>query len=242
MRAYLSPTPDCGLYWGPLTKGTLLRRYKRFLADVELEDGGIVTAHTPNTGSMLGCSEPGRPVWLSLHDQAKRKYVYSLEMIRMPFALVGVNTGLPNRLIKTAIQAGCMEEFPFPARVAGEVRYGESRLDLRVETDNQPTAFVEIKNCTLVENGTACFPDAVTSRGARHLEELAKAVKQGFRAVIFILVQRGDAERFSPADRIDPEWGRALRDVLDKGVELLVYRADLSLEKIAVGKRLPVVL
>lgn len=225
-----------------MVEGTLIRRYKRFLADVAMPGGGMVTAHTANTGAMLGCSEPGRPVWLSVHDAPGRKYKHTLEMIRMPDALVGVNTGVPNKLVRAAALAGVVPEFPFPAEVASEVRCGESRLDLRLSTTEGADVFVEIKNCTLVENGTALFPDAVTVRGARHVEELARLAGSGVGAVIFVLVQRGDAVRFSPADHIDPEWGKALRRAVRKGVELLAYRADLDLTAIRLGARLPVTL
>ncbi|MCC8109306.1 MAG: DNA/RNA nuclease SfsA, partial [Planctomycetes bacterium] len=164
------PAADGSLVWPePLTEGVLVRRYKRFLADVTLQDGSLVTAHTANTGAMLGCSEPGRPVWLSRHDRPGRKYPYSLEMIRMPSAMVGVNTGIPNRLVEAAVAAGAVAELPRPDALRREVRRGASRLDLLLETAGRET-LVEIKNCTLVENGAALFPDAVTVRGARHLE------------------------------------------------------------------------
>lgn len=240
--AYLAPTPDGGLLWGPLVEGRLIRRYKRFLADVALADGDVVTAHTANTGAMLGCSEPGRRVWLSRHDNPARKLPYTLEFIDMPAARVGVNTGVPNRLVRAAALAGRIPEFGTPDGVRPEVKRGDSRLDLLLSAAGKPDTVVEIKNCTLVEEGTALFPDAVTLRGTRHLEELAAVRRGGERAVVFVLVQRADALRFAPADRIDPAWGRALRAVLRQGVELLVYRAVLDLEGIRLGDRLPVVL
>lgn len=239
MTTYLSPAPDGGLRWGPLVEARLLRRRKRFLADVELADGTCLTAHTPNTGAMLGCSEPGRRVWLSRHDAPGRKYAHTLEMIEMPSALVGVNTGVPNRLVRSAALAGRIPEFPFPVVATSEVRMGASRLDLRLDGKTSPPVFIEIKNCTLVENGIAFFPDAVTARGSRHLEELEQIAVSGCRAILFVLIQRADAERFSPADHIDPEWGRRLRRALRRGVELLPYRAALNLEGIAVERRLP---
>lgn len=238
---YLGPMPDGrGLYWGDLTEGVLLRRYKRFLADVELPDGTVVTAHTANTGAMSGCSEPGRPVWLSRHDRPGRKLPYTLEMIAMPAALVGVNTGVPNRLVKTTAQAGALPEFPHPAEVRSEVRHGASRLDLLLSAPGSPDTYVEIKNCSLVEDGVAYFPDAVTTRGARHLEELAQLAGEGKRAILFVLAQRADAEVFRPADHIDAEWGRTLRRVLSRGVEIVVYRARLDREGIRLERRLPV--
>ena len=241
-HGYLQPTPAGGLFWGPLVEGRLIRRYKRFLADVELPDGQTITAHTANTGAMLGCSEPGRPVWLSPHDGPKRKYRHSLEMIRMPSALVGINTGVPNRLVRAAAVAGVIPEFPDISSCRSEVTHGDSRLDLCLTRADRPDTYVEIKNCTLVENGTAYFPDAVTARGTKHLGELAGLAGSGYRAVLFVLVQRGDAERFGPADHIDPQWGGALRAAVRAGVELLVYRASLDLETIGVGSRLPVIL
>lgn len=239
---YLAPAADGGLRWGPLVEGTLLRRYKRFLADVELVNGETVTAHTANTGTMLGCSEPGRPVWLSHHDVPTRKLKYTLEMIAMPTAVVGVNTGVPNKLVRTSVLAGRVPELPLPEVARPEVTRGDSRLDLLLSDPGRPDTLVEIKNCSLVEDGTALFPDAVTARGAKHLGELADIAAGGERAVLFIVVQRGDAFRFSPADRIDPEWGRVLRRAMEAGVELLVYRAAVDLDGIRLDRRLPVVL
>ncbi|MDR2945200.1 MAG: DNA/RNA nuclease SfsA [Candidatus Adiutrix sp.] len=239
---YLSPAPNGGLYWGPLVEGRLVQRYKRFLADVELADGRLVTAHTANTGRMLGCSEPGRPVWLSVHDRPGRKYPLSLEMIAMPTALVGVNTMVPNRLVARAFAEGVVDALGGPVKVETEVAVGHSRLDLRLTTADNAVIMVEVKNCTLAEDGAAYFPDAVTARGAKHLDELAALAASGARAVIFILVQRADADRFSPADHLDPEWGRRLRAALQAGVEIWPYRADLSLTQITLGPRLPVVI
>ena len=243
LSGYLAPTLVGGLRWGPLIRGRLLRRYKRFLADVELESGETVTAHTANTGTMLGCSEPGRPGWLSHHDLPTRKLKYTLEMIEMPTALVGVNTGVPNRLVKAAARAGRISELGRPVEVAAEVKRGDSRLDLLLRYDDGgPDALVEIKNCSLVEDGTAFFPDAVTERGKKHLEELTAIAEAGERAVIFILAQRGDAQRFSPADHIDPAWGKTLRHALRSGVELVAYRAEVTVEDIGIGRALPVAL
>ncbi len=238
-KPYLSPTPDGGLYWGELVEGVLLRRYKRFFADVRLTNGEEVIAHTPNTGSMKGCSEPGRKVWLSRHDDPKRTLKFTLEMIDMPGAVVGVNTGVPNRLVKAAALAGRIPGLPHPATVRSEVRCGDSRLDLMLTPESGPEILIEIKNCTLCECGAASFPDAVTARGARHLEELARLAGEGRRAIIFVLVQRSDAASFSPADDIDPEWGRMLRRVLGQGVELMVHRAEFDLDAIRVGPALP---
>lgn len=236
---YLAPDGNGGLLWGGLVEGTLIRRYKRFLADVELAGGGQITAHTANTGAMLGCSEPGRRVWLSRHDSATRKYPHTWEMIEMPTSIVGVNTAVPNRLVKAAIAAGRIPELPADATIKSEFSYGESRLDLVLSPRSGPDIFVEIKNCSLVEDGVAYFPDAVTVRGAKHVRELAGIAQSGRRAVVFILVQRTDAARFSPADHIDPGWGKALREALRLGVELVVYEARLDTTGIAVARTLP---
>ncbi|MDR0363249.1 MAG: DNA/RNA nuclease SfsA [Planctomycetota bacterium] len=239
-RAYLEPAPDGGLYWGPLAKGTLVRRYKRFLADVVLDDGAAIVAHTANTGTMLGCSEPGRTVWLSRHEGRGRKHPFTLEMIDMPTALVGVNTGVPNRLVKNAVLCGKIPELADYDAARSEVGFGSSRLDLMLSSPERGKAYVEIKNCSLAEDGVAYFPDAVTARGTKHLGELEIAVSRGERAVLFLLVQRGDATAFSPADHIDPEWGRALRRAISNSVEILAYRARLGLDMTHVGPRLPV--
>lgn len=239
--SYLSPNPEGGLNWGPLIQGRLVRRYKRFLADVEL-GGELITAHTPNTGRMIGCSEPGRPVWLSRHEGGGRKYPYTLEMIEMPEALVGVNTMVPNRLVAAAARNGLLAELAGPVKVEAEVTSGASRLDLRLTEASGRQTMVEIKNCTLAEQGIAYFPDAVTARGGKHVEELAALARSRVRAAVFILVQRADADHFKPADHIDPEWGRRLRAAVAEGVEVWAYRADLNLKTIKLGARLPVVL
>ena len=239
---YLAETPAGALSWGPLTPGVLLKRHKRFLAEVELADGRQVTAHTANTGRMTGCAEPGRPVWLSHHPAASRRLPYTWEMIRMPTALVGINTMVPNRLAALAARAGLLAELDGPARVETEVKSGASRLDLRLTDCRGRAVLVEVKNSTLAEDGTAYFPDAVTARGARHLAELAERARAGERTALLVVVQRGDAERFSPADHIDPEWGRRLRAALKEGMEAWVYRAELTLSAISLGKRLPLAL
>jgi sugar fermentation stimulation protein A len=224
--------------WPPLVEGRLVRRYKRFLADVELPGVGLVTAHTPNTGSMLDCSESGRPVFLSRSPNPGRKYPFSWEMIAMGDGLVGVNTVLPNRLAFLALEAGALPGLPLAGRLEREVRVGRSRLDLRLSAADGTEVWVEVKNCSLVRDGTALFPDAVSARGARHLGELAGLVGPGRRAVLLVLVQRGGAGFFSPADSIDPAWGQALRAALRQGVELLAHSVDLSLERASLGRRL----
>jgi len=235
-----APTGPAGLPWPPLVKGTLLRRYQRFLADVKLENGDTVTAHCPNTGSMQDCCAPGRPVYLSVHDNPKRKLKYTWELIQMPDSLVGVNTLMPNRLVKHAIQTGQVAELNGYAAVRSEVKISDhTRVDLMLEDERQGTCHVEIKNCTMVRDGVARFPDAVTARGLKHLRELGAQVAAGHRSVMFYFIQRMDAEIFAPADDIDPAYGKALRRALDNGVEILAYDVHIDLEAIRLNRPLP---
>jgi sugar fermentation stimulation protein A len=231
-----------GLYWPALVRGRLIRRYRRFLADVQLDGGETVTAHCPNTGSMTGCCEPGRPVYLSTHDNHRRKLKYTWELIAMPTSMVGVNTLVPNRLVAGAVAAGQIGEVAGYNAVQREATVGHgSRIDLRLTGNHRP-CYVEIKNCTMVEGegAAAVFPDAVTARGRRHLEELQRLVGTGNRCVMFYLVQRMDARCFRPADHIDAQYGRALRRAADGGVEILAYDVHIDLKAVRLGKRLPV--
>jgi sugar fermentation stimulation protein A len=225
--------------WPRLIQGSLIKRYQRFKADIQLEDR-IITAHCPNTGSMLTCCEPERPVYLSCHDLPSRKLKYTWEMIGMPESLVGINTGIPNRLLKLSIEEGLIHELAGFDIIRPEVRYGEnSRIDLLLEQGGRK-CFVEIKNCTLASKGIAYFPDAVTARGLKHLKELQKEVVSGNRAVMFYLVQRMDAEEFRPAGQIDPSYAVELKRAADSGVEILAYDATLDLTGISINKKLPV--
>ena len=231
------------LYWPELYAGTLLRRYKRFLADVRLDSGVEITAHCPNSGSMTGCSEPGRLVYLSYHDNPKRKLAYTWELIDMPESLVGVNTLVPNRLVSAAIRAGEIHSLDHYQTLQPEVKAGRnSRLDLLLSDTEADQCYVEIKNCTLVTEGMARFPDAVTARGRQHLLELQDLVKKGDRCVMFFLIQRMDAKQFAPADHIDPAYGRELRKAADNGVEMLAYDVAIDFEKISLNRQLPVIL
>jgi len=221
--------------------GRLIRRYKRFLADVELDDGSVVTAHTPNSGSMMGCAVPGSRAVLSRSDSPSRKYPLTWELVQVNGVWIGINTGYPPKLVKEGIENGTVEELQGYPVIRSEVACGASRIDLLLEGGPSP-CWVEVKNVTLVEDGSALFPDAVTTRGQRHLRELLHRVGKGERGVIFYVVQRGDAEAMAPADRIDPEYGRLLREVVAQGVEALAYRAIVSPTEIRLVKRLPVLL
>ncbi len=223
----------------PLTPGRLLRRYRRFLADVELADGRQVTAHTPNTGSMRQCAVPGHEVMLSLSDNPKRKLPYTLELIRVNGFWVDTNTQRANRVVEEGLRTGSIPGLRDFA-VTSEYRFGDSRLDFQLESDAE-RVLVEVKNVTLVDSpGRACFPDAVTTRGQKHLRELMRAVEQGWRSVIFFLVQRGEATSFSPADHIDPEYGRLLRLAVSGGVEPLAMRTRVTERAVVLDCPLPV--
>lgn len=223
----------------PLIPAILMRRYQRFLVDVQLADGRVVTAHCPNTGSMLSCSAPGSPVYLSDSNNLQRKYPYSLEMVLANNIWVGVNTSRTNAIVADAIKEGHVPELPHPDRIKKEVRTSPAcRLDLAVFHGSTPT-FVEIKSCTWVDGGWAMFPDAVTARGTKHLLELRDLVHRGYKCAVFFLVQRSDAVGFRPADRIDPLYARTLREAHDDGVVLLTYQAAVSPESIRITNPLP---
>ncbi len=232
---------DPGLAWPALSRGRLVKRYKRFLADVQLDDGTLVTAHCANSGRMTTCSQPGRPVYLSCHDNPRRKHKYTWELIRMPNAWVGVNTLVPNRLVAQTIENGNVPKLNGYDRVAREVRVdSHSRLDLRLSGKGRRDCYIEVKNCTLVENGLAMFPDAPTARGQKHLAVLEQLKAKHARAVIFFLVQRTDAQLFQPADQIDPKYGRLLRRAAEAGVEVMAYDVRIDLKRIALNRALPV--
>jgi sugar fermentation stimulation protein A len=225
----------------PLIEGTLVRRYQRFLADVELESGALVTAHTPNTGSMKQCAVPGHRVLISESDNPARKLRYTLELIRVDGHWVDTHTHRTNRVVEEALRKGWIPELA-GYTVTPEYRFNDSRLDFLLEKE-EARVLVEVKNVTLCDApGVARFPDAVTVRGQKHLRELCRGRREGCRAVIFFLVQRGEATAFSPADAIDPEYGRLLREVSRQGVEILAYRSMVSPEENRVGERLPVLL
>jgi len=229
-----------GLNWPILARGNLIRRYKRFLADVRLDNGNMVTAHCPNTGSMTGCSAAGQAVYLSAHDNPKRKLKYTWELIEMPTSLVGVNTLVPNRLVCQAAQAGLIPELAGYETVEREVKIGHnSRIDLRLSRAPGDFCYVEIKNCTLVEDGVAMFPDAVTTRGLKHLNELENLAQSGSRCVMFYFIQRMDARLFQPADEIDHAYGKGLRRAIRGGVEVLAYDVCIDLTAIRLNRRIP---
>jgi sugar fermentation stimulation protein A len=225
----------------PLLEGRLLRRYQRFLADVELADGTVITAHTPNTGSMLQCAVPGHRVLVSIADNPTRKLGYTLELIEVNGHWVDTHTQRTNRVVEEGLRNGAIAELA-GCQVRAEARYHDSRIDFLLERAGEK-ALVEVKNVTLTSAGdVACFPDAVTLRGQKHLRELMRAHGEGYRAVIFFLIQRGEATACAPADAIDPEYGRLLRQAAEAGVEVLAYKSVVTPEENRLGERIPVLL
>ena len=228
---------------GALVEGRLIRRYKRFLADVQLPTG-VITAACPNTGSLMGCCEPGSRVWLSESESATRKYRHTWELVEVARVIVGINTGLPNRLVAEAIAEGTIPELDGYAVVRREVAFGEerSRVDLLLESPGRQPCYVEVKNVTAAaDKGVALFPDCVSERGSKHLRELIRLKARGMRPVQLYCVQRGDVNEVRPADGIDYEYGQTLREAIAAGVEVLAYRAKVTPEEIRVVKRIPVV-
>ncbi len=227
----------------PLIEGRLIRRYKRFLADVELSTGETITAHCANPGSMLGLNAPGSPVWLSPSRNPKRKLKYSWELIQVDGHLVGINTAHPNGLVEEAITAGKIPELANYGKLRREVKYGRnSRIDLLLSDDGRPDCYVEVKNVHLKRSQLAEFPDSVTARGAKHLEELGDMVEAGHRAVMFYLVQRPDCTAFQIAADIDPTYDTALSRALARGVETICYQCRITTEGIEVDRPLPLAL
>ena len=224
-----------------LVPGRLVRRYQRFLADVVLEDGRAVTAHCPNPGRMLGLVAPGLRVWLR-PARPGRKLPFTLELVEADGTLVGVHTGLPNRLAHAAIAAGGVPELAGYAHMRSEVRYGRenSRIDLLLDDPARGRCWVEVKNVHWKVGDVARFPDAVTTRGAKHLRELEAQVAIGERAVMLYVIQRDDCRRFGLARDIDPDYARTCVAAAASGVEVLAYACDVRLEGSALARRLPV--
>lgn len=224
----------------PLLPARLIRRYKRFLADVVLPDGSETTVHCANPGAMLGLAEPGAEIWLSRDAKPTRKLPYSWELVRVGDHLVGINTRHPNRLVEEAIGTGGIVELAGYTGLRREVRYGRnSRIDILLESPDRPPCFVEVKNVHLRRGTAAEFPDCVTARGAKHLAELTDKVAEGVRAVMVYLVQRADCDRFRIAADIDPGYARALARARACGVEAICYACNVTTEAIELAGSLP---
>ncbi len=210
-----------------LVPGKLIKRYKRFLADVELEDGTVITAHCTNSGSMKSCLEEGAPVYLSPVNDPKRKTKFTWEMIYINNNWAGINTMIPNKLVYEAVHDGIIDKLQGYTKVKREVKFEDSRFDIYAEND-QEKCFIEVKNVTMKEGRFARFPDAVTSRGKKHLETLMEVKKQGMRAVMLYIIQRTDIEIFGPAWDIDPEYSETLVKAYKNGVEIIPMLTKVS--------------
>jgi len=225
-----------------LSPGKLIRRYKRFLADIELGNGEITTIHCPNTGSMKHCIVANSPCWYSVSDNPKRKYPYTWEIATTPGGhLAGVNTGRANALVKEGIEAAVVTELQGYEVITAEKKYGEenSRIDFLLTSADRRDCYVEVKSVTLaMGDGLGLFPDSVSQRGSKHLRELMTMVQYGHRAVLFFCVQHSGIDRVAPADDIDQVYGQTLREAIDAGVEVLVYGARVGPDEIVLDRRL----
>lgn len=221
-----------------LVPGKLIKRYKRFLADVQLENGEIVTAHCTNSGSMKTCIEEGAPVYLSPAKDPNRKTKFTWEMIYINKGWIGINTMIPNILVYDAIKNGEMPGLPKYNIVKREVRFEDSRFDIYAENATAK-CFIEVKNVTMKVGDFARFPDAVTTRGRKHLETLISAKKEGYRAIIIYVIQRMDVKYFGPAWDIDPEYGKSLRKAHQHGVEVIPLQAIISPNEIKISREIP---
>ena len=229
----------------PLVRATLVRRYKRFLADVVLENGRKTTVHCPNTGSMLGCQAPGSTIWLLPASNPARKYRLGWELVEVkPAVLVGINTSRSNALVAEALGRGSIPELAAYPGMRREVKLPQtrSRIDFLLSGDpREPDCYLEVKNVTAAVDGdTALFPDAVSVRATRHVDELAAQVALGLRGALLFCVQRGDVRRVRPADRIDPVYGRALRRAVTTGVEVYALRAEVTTRSVRLEEPIPV--
>ena len=221
-----------------LVHGTLINRYKRFLANVRLDNGTEVVAHCTNSGSMKSCLENGAEVYLTPVNDPKRRTKFTWEMIKINGDWVGINTGNPNKLAFDAISAGKIPELSGYTSVKREVKFGDSRFDVFAENETEK-CFVEVKNVSLKEGKYALFPDAVTTRGQKHLNTLMEVKASGIRAVMLYIIQRSDVEIFAPAIEIDPDYAKALKLAVNAGVEVIAMQAKVTPEKIELVKRLP---
>jgi len=226
------------------TAGTLIRRYKRFLADIQLDSGEEITIHCPNTGSMKGCAESGTRVYFSRAENTKRKYPFTWELGRTAKEnWICVNTARPNALVGEAVRAGVITELAGYTQLRPEVRFGHqnSRADWLLSShETLPDCYVEVKNVTLLEGGQGYFPDAVSTRAAKHMEELAAMVRLGYRAVLCYVVNHSGIHSVKVAEHIDPHYAVVLREAVDAGVEVIAYKSHISPEEIFVEAAVPV--
>lgn len=224
--------------FGKLIKGKLVKRYKRFLADIILENGDEITAHVPNSGAMTSCIEPNCDVWISFHDNPKRKLKYTLELTKIGENLICTNTGVANKVAIEAIQNGVIKELQGYTSLKPEQKYGQnSRIDIFLEKQNQK-CYVEVKSVSLKIDDYLAFPDSITSRGTKHLNELCDMVKDGHRAVMLYVIQRTDDLPFRLACEIDKKYCEVFKEVTKQGVEVLLYQSSINYENIVINKPL----
>ncbi|MAF17765.1 MAG: DNA/RNA nuclease SfsA [Marinomonas sp.] len=231
------------MHFSELIEGRLIKRYKRFLADIELAHGEVITAHCPNTGSMRRCQQDQARVWVSKSDNPKRKLAYTWEIVEVDEQFLAcINTGLPNKVVGEAIAQGKIAELSGYSGQKAEVKYGSgSRIDWLLSDEHKPLCYVEVKNVTLLEeDGHGYFPDAVTERGRKHLYELADMVKAGHRAVLMFCVSHTGIQSVAPAEHIDPKYAEALEEVMTQGVEVIAYRAHIDTTEIYLTESIPV--
>ena len=227
------------IFPNPLVRGWLLKRYKRFLADIEFEDGTLITAHCPNSGAMQGLTNPGTPVWVSRASNPARKLPYTWQMAEVDGTFVGMNTSNPNDLVEQAIHAGVIQELQGYEILRREVGYGQnSRIDILLHSAEGLLTYVEVKNVHLRRGKIAAFPSSVTARGAKHMRELSDMVHQGHKAYVVYVVQRNDCEGFELAGDIDPVYERESRKAFENGVTPLVYACEVTPEAITITHRL----
>lgn len=239
----MSTLEEINLFFNSLLhSGVLIQRYKRFLADVRLDDGTIVTAHCANTGAMLNCAEPGWPVWLSYSDNPKRKLAYSWELVRNDLKeWIVVNTLLANKVVGEGLTLDLIAELSGYQHIKREVRFGleKSRVDFLLSDPKKSDCYLEVKSVTLLDNGQGYFPDAVTVRGQKHLRELSNIAQQGKRAVLLFCVQHSGVSSVSVASHIDQQYADELQAAMHHGVEILAYSTNISPEKILINQRIP---
>jgi len=228
------------IFENPLIHGRLIKRYKRFLADIQLDSGNIVIAHCTNSGSMKSCLEEGAEVYLSAAKDLNRKTQFTWEMIKINHGWVGVNTLWPNRIAFDAVSNQQIDLLKGYTTVKREVTFGDSRFDLYCENDSE-SCFIEVKNVTLKEGDFALFPDAVSTRAQKHLQTLMDVKSKGIRAVMLFIVQRTDVSFFAPAKSIDSVYAQLLNEAFNKGVEVIVIQAIVSPIGIELGKHIPFV-
>ncbi len=230
-------------YKTKLIEATILKRYKRFLSDIELKSGEIVCAHVPNTGSMTSCWEPGWKAYLTHSDDPKRKLKYTLELTHNGESFISINTGMTNKLVKEALDNKVIKELSAYSEIKAEQKVLDSRLDFFLTNENLPDAYVEVKNVTLKHDANrALFPDAVSTRGQKHLKDLIELKSRGHRAVMLYVVNRTDVKSFEPAIEIDPTYSKLLLEAKKAGVEILAYQSEITTEDIKIKKPIKVIL